>query len=110
MVQCLLDENLYITVIATPQEHCVIGVSKAIRAKGLRMPDDISVFGLLNESMSELATPPLATSGFPAAEVDREAARILFSHLDGTLPIPQQVLIRPELIVRGSTGPIRPSA
>jgi len=61
-------------------------------------------------AMSELATPPLTTISFPAAEMGREAARILLGHLDGTLTTPQQTLIRPELIVRGSTGPARQTA
>lgn len=107
VVQRLLDENPQITAIVTPQEHSVIGVLKAIRAKDLRMPDDISVIGLLNESMSELATPPLTTISFPAVEMGREAARILLGRLDGTLTTPQQVLIHAELCVRGSTGPAR---
>ena len=107
MVQRLLAENPHITAIVTPQEHCVIGVLKAIRAQGLRIPDDISVIGLLNEAMSELATPPLTTISFPGVEMGREAARILLGRLDGTLTTPQQVLIRPEFMVRGSTGPAR---
>jgi DNA-binding LacI/PurR family transcriptional regulator len=106
-VQRLLDENPHITAILTPQENCVVGVLKAIRLKGLRVPNDISVVGLLSDSMSELATPPLTTISFPATEMGREAARILLGHLDGTLTTPQQVLIRPELVVRGSTGPAR---
>jgi DNA-binding LacI/PurR family transcriptional regulator len=110
VVQHLIDENPHITAIVTPQENCVIGVLKAIRAKGLRVPDDVSVVGLLGDSMSELATPPLTTISFPAAEMGREAARILLGHLAGTLTTPQQTLIRPELTVRGSTGPARPSA
>jgi len=107
MVQQLLAENPPLTAIVTPQESCVIGVLKAIRARGLRVPDDISVIGLLNESMSELATPPLTTISFPAAELGREAARILLGLLAGTLTTPQQILIRPDLIVRGSTGPAK---
>ncbi|CAG0980797.1 HTH-type transcriptional regulator DegA [Anaerolineae bacterium] len=107
VVQRLLDEHPHMTAIVTPQEHCVIGVLKAIRARGLRIPDDMSVIGLLNEAMNELATPPLTTISFPGAELGREAARILLGRLDGTLTTTQQVLIRPELVVRGSTGPAR---
>ena len=107
VVRHLLDEHPHITAIVTPQEHCVIGVLKAIRAQGLRVPDDISVIGSLNESLSELATPPLTTISFPADEMGREAARILLGRLDGTLTTPQQVLVRPELCVRGSTGPVK---
>jgi LacI family transcriptional regulator len=56
------------------------------------------------------ATPPLTTISFPGAELGREAARILLGRLDGTLTTPQQVLIRPQLIARGSTGPAKQSA
>jgi DNA-binding LacI/PurR family transcriptional regulator len=104
VVQRLLTENPHITAIVTPQEHCMISVLKAIRAQGLRIPDDISVIGSLNEAMNELATPPLTTISFPGTELGREAARILLGQLDGTLTTPQQILIRPELTVRGSTG------
>jgi len=107
VVQRLLDEHPHITAIMTPQENSVIGVLKAVRTKGLRVPDDISVIGLLSESMSELANPPLTTIDFPADEMGREAARILLGRLDGTLTMPQQVLIRPDLCVRGSTGPAK---
>jgi DNA-binding LacI/PurR family transcriptional regulator len=110
VVQRLLDENPHLTAIVTPQENCIVGVLKAIRAQGWRVPDDISVVSLLSDSMSELATPPLTTISFPAAEMGREAARILLGHLDGALTTPQQTLIRPELIVRGSTGPARQTA
>jgi len=74
------------------------------------VPDDISVIGSLDESLSELATPPLTTISFPGVELGREAARILLGRLDGMLTTPQQVLIRPQLIVRGSTGPAKQSA
>ena len=110
VVQRLLDENPHLTTIVTPQENCIVGVLKAIRAQGLHVPDDISVVGLLSDSMSELATPPLTTLNFPAAEMGREAARILLGLLDGTLTTPQQTLIRPELVVRGSTGPVKQSS
>ncbi len=103
----LLDENPNLTAIVTPQQSGVLAVLKAIQAKGLRIPEDISVVGLLSEPMSELATPPLTTIGFPAYEMGLQAARILIGHLEGTLATPQQTLLRPELNVRGSTGPVR---
>ncbi|MCB9435209.1 MAG: LacI family DNA-binding transcriptional regulator [Ardenticatenaceae bacterium] len=103
----LLEENPDMTAIVTPQQIGVLGVLKAIRAKGLRIPDDISVIGLLDDPMGELMTPPLTTISFPAYEMGVEAARILIGHLEGTINGVQQVLLRPELIIRGSTGSVR---
>lgn len=108
-VLTLLTENPTLTAIVTPQQSGVLAVLKAIQARGLRIPHDISVVGLLSEPMSELATPPLTTISFLAYEMGREAARILIGHLERTQTAPQQVLLRPELNVRGSTGPVRPT-
>lgn len=104
----LLDEIPNLTALVTPQQSGVLGALKAIQARGLRIPDDISVIGLLSEAMSELVTPPLTTISFPAHKMGLEAAKILIGHLEGTLTSPQQTLLHPELNVRGSTGPVRP--
>ena len=57
--------------------------------------------------MSELITPPLSTISFPAHEMGYQAARILIGHMTGELTGPQQVLLRPELNIRQSTGPAK---
>jgi DNA-binding LacI/PurR family transcriptional regulator len=101
----LLNENPDITAIVTPQEIGVFGVWKAIQSKGLQIPGDISIIGLLNESISELVAPPLTTISFPAHDMGYEAVKILITHLNGTQTTPQQLLLRPDLNIRGSTGP-----
>jgi DNA-binding LacI/PurR family transcriptional regulator len=66
---------------------------------------DISIVGLLTEAMSELITPPLTTISFPQYDMGYEATKILVSQLTGAATTPQQILLQPQLIVRGSTGP-----
>ncbi len=95
------------TAFVVPQEIGVPGLLKAVQAKGLRLPEDLSVIGLFNNSMSELVTPPLSTISFPAHDMGYQAARILIGHMTGELAGPQQVLLRPELIIRRTTGPAR---
>jgi LacI family transcriptional regulator len=102
----LLEECPELTAILTPQQSGVLGVLKAVQEKGLRIPEDISVIGLLEDSVGELITPPLTTIGFPAKQLGLEAARILVGHLEGTLDGPRQLLLRPVLNVRGSSGPV----
>ena len=103
----LLDECPEITAIVTPQEIGFPGVLKAIQSRGMRIPADISLIGLLANSVSEMITPPLTTISFPAKEMGYEAVSILIGHLKGTQSTPKQVLLRPELNVRGSIGPAR---
>lgn len=104
----ILDETPNLTAIVVPQQIGILSVLKTIQSRGLRIPEDISIIGLLSETMSELVTPPLTTINFPAHEMGWQAAKILIGHLEGTLTAPQQILLRPELNIRGSTGPARP--
>jgi DNA-binding LacI/PurR family transcriptional regulator len=107
VVLSLLTDHPNMTAIVVPQEIGVPGLLKAVQANGLRLPEDLSIIGLFNDSMSELVTPPLSTISFPAHDMGYQAARILIGHMTGELTGPQQVLLRPELIIRRSTGSAR---
>lgn len=107
VVLSLLTDHPNMTAIVVPQEIGVPGLLKAVQAKGLRLPEDLSIIGLFNDSMSELFTPPLSTISFPAHDMGYQAARILIGHMTGELTDPQQVLLHPELIIRRSTGSAR---
>ena len=100
----LLDENPDVTALIAPQEQSVIGVIKAARARGTRIPDELSVIGIVGESMAEVATPPLTTISFPAEEMGEVAARILLERIDHEQAVPQQVYVEPTITLRGSTG------
>ena len=82
----------------------MIGLFKATSRRRIRIPADLSVVAMLDESLTELATPPLTTIGFPSDDLGRAAARILLERLDRGRITPGQVLVAPELTVRGSTA------
>jgi DNA-binding LacI/PurR family transcriptional regulator len=103
----LLKDHPGMTAIVVPQEIGVPGILKAVQLKGLHVPEDIAIIGLFNDLMSELITPPLSTISFPAHDMGYQAARILIGHMTGELTGPQQVLLRPELNIRQSTGPAK---
>lgn len=107
VVSQLLLDHPGITAIVIPQEIGVPGILKAIRSKGLRIPEDISIIGMFSDRMSELLTPPLSTISFPAHDMGYQAARILIGCMTGELTGPQQMLLRPELKIRCSTGPAK---
>jgi DNA-binding LacI/PurR family transcriptional regulator len=107
VVLTLFTDHPGMTAIIAPQEIGVPGLLKAIRARGLRIPEDLSVVAMLNDSMSELITPSLSTISFPARDLGYQAARFLIGHMTGELSGPQQVLLKPELNIRLSTGPAK---
>ena len=87
-----------------PHELSAVAVLRATRARRLRIPDEVSVVAILGEISGEIATPPLTTVAFPAEEMGTEAARILIGTLGRGGPSVEQVLLRTELHVRGSTA------
>ena len=100
-----LLEPMQVSAIIAPQERSVIGVLKAAQARSIRIPRDLSLIGMLSVSTGELATPALTTIDFPADEMGRVAARMLLERLEGKQGAAEQVLVRPELVVRGTTAP-----
>lgn len=81
-----------------------IGALKALRATGLRCPEDISVVGFDDNPMSSYVEPPLTTIAFPAYDIGRDAAALALGILDGTALPPYSKIFRPEVVVRQSTG------
>jgi LacI family transcriptional regulator len=103
----MLTQHPDITALVAPQDAAVPGILKAITARGLSIPEDISVVGLLDESFAEVMTPPLTALSFSSRTLGFTAAEMLVARLSGDETRPQQILVRPELCVRGSTGPAR---
>lgn len=83
-----------------------IGAMSAIRASGLRVPEDVSVIGHHDGWFAEYSTPPLTVVRGPLRELGIEAVRLLCEQIEGQ-PARQVVLGEPkaEIVVRGSTGP-----
>jgi len=100
----LLDEHPDTTALVAAQEQSVIGALKAARVRGMRVPEVLSVVGMVSEPMAEIATPALTTINFPADEMGDVAATILLGRVVGGRTAPEQVLVRPTLTVRDSTG------
>jgi LacI family transcriptional regulator len=59
---------------------------------------------MLGEMSAELATPPLTTIHFPADELGNAAARMLVEMLVGGQEPGEQLLVKTQLNVRGSTS------
>ena len=93
------------TAIFAFNDRMAMGAYDALRAHGLRVPDDISVVGFDDEDISAFMQPPLSTVVLPHEEMARWAVGTL---LDEQLPAasPRRVKIECPLINRGSIGPV----
>jgi DNA-binding LacI/PurR family transcriptional regulator len=101
----LLDDLPDVTAIATLTDASTGGVLQALAERGLSVPDDVSVIGLASDAMALAMTPPLTAIRFPAYDMGYRAAQALIQRVTSNAPVDIQTVLRPELIVRGSTGP-----
>lgn len=82
-----------------------IGAMSAAAELGLRVPQDVSMVGYDNTSLAQVRHLWLTSVDNASIEVGRRAARALLRRIAApTLPALEQ-LLRPTLLVRGSTGP-----
>ncbi len=80
-----------------------LGAYDALRAAGLRIPDDVSVTGHNDMPLVDMVDPPLTTIRLPHREFGWRAAEFLFEALGGGEGSVSTLVLRPELVVRGST-------
>ena len=79
-----------------------IGCLEALRAAGLRVPDDIALAGFDDIPVARFVDPPLTTAGVPIAEIGRQAVECCVEILaSGSSNLNRA--FTPELIVRGSS-------
>ena len=105
----LLSLNPPPTAIFAAEDLMALGVLRAAYARGVAVPEQLSVVGFDGLPMAEFATPSLTTVHQPIAEIARRITAILAERMSRTDPPPPEtaevVFVEPELIVRESTGP-----
>jgi LacI family transcriptional regulator len=100
----LMRRHPEITAIFTIFDTAVAGISSAIQALGLSIPDDISFVGLGDEQGTELTSPSFTVLHFPASSMGYDAAKIMINELEQGTQTAKQILVDPKLVIRSSTG------
>jgi DNA-binding LacI/PurR family transcriptional regulator len=91
------------TALFAANDYVALGLIHALRSKGLRVPDDISLVGFDDILPARHFTPALTTVQQPFEQQGAEASALLIAKLQGELLPPSQQLV-PHLILRESTG------
>ena len=92
------------TAIICGNDLIAKGVISECDARGLRVPEDISVVGFDDIPMAEVLNPPLTTIRQERNEIGR-CAYVMLNSLIHHIPI-SKTLMRPILIERGSTAKV----
>ncbi len=103
----LLDKGC--TAICCASDMMALGVVRAARQRGLAVPDDVSVVGYDDSPLIAYTDPPLTTVRQAVQAMGVAAVNALLAEIDHQPTTRHELVFRPELVVRNSTGP-RPAA
>jgi LacI family transcriptional regulator len=98
----LLTAYPHITAFFCASDLMALGVMKAIRQLGKRIPDDVAVIGYDDIILASYATPPLSTIAQNKFAMGYEAAKLLIHMLEGKATSHVKIL-ETELKIREST-------
>ena len=103
----LLASGKEITAIYVGNDIMALGVYDELEARALKCGKDISIVGFDDMPFADKFSPPLTTVHTPMISVGTEAARILIDKINNNNLPARTIKLKPELIVRKSTGPVR---
>jgi LacI family transcriptional regulator len=103
----LLDLSEPPTAIFAFNDNIAIGAVQAARARGLTVPDDLSIVGFDDVENATIVTPALTTVRQPLAEMGRTAVSLLNRLLERQRFETLHVELATRLVVRDSTAPPR---
>ena len=95
-----------VTGIVCASDPLALGAIRAVRRAGLRVPEDVSVVGYDDSAFMNCTEPPLTTVRQPIDAMGRAAIDLLVAQIGGAVVTTDELLFEPELVVRGSTGPV----
>jgi LacI family transcriptional regulator len=93
------------TALFAANNFIAVGALRAIRAAGLRVPEDISVVAFDDFPDAILIEPFLTVVTQPAYDIGRQATALLINRLSGQAEAaPQEIILPTQLIVRRSSS------
>jgi LacI family transcriptional regulator len=104
----LLASGEPFTALFAFNDISAIGAIQALRQAGRRIPEDVSVVGFDDIQSAAFQNPALTTVRQPLREMGMLAAATLLQRIaaPAPAPYPKEIVVEPELIVRGSTASV----
>lgn len=100
----LLDRHPQLTALLVLNDAMAVAVLAALRERGVRVPQDVSVAGFDDMPIAQDVTPSLTTVRIPMVEM---GARALTLALDRSAAGTRTESVPTEIVLRESTGPPR---
>lgn len=94
------------TACLSYNDAVAIGMLARLRERGVSVPAELSVVGCDDIFGSDFCQPSLTTISVPGEQIGRAAAEMTLANLSGASGGPSTRILRAELVIRASTGPV----
>ncbi len=104
VTQQLLDEKVKFDGIFAVNDDSAAGALMVLQNRGIKVPEQVSIFGYSNSLISQVTSPKLSTVEQRGYEMGYVAARMLIERIEGKArPKPRLEVVSTKLIIREST-------
>jgi DNA-binding LacI/PurR family transcriptional regulator len=103
--RAVLDADPRPTAVLTFNDRSAVGLLDALVRAGVAVPGEVSVVGYDDSPLSRLAHIDLTTVSQNSRELTEHAVAAVVERLDGGRTEHREVVVAPELVARGTTGP-----
>lgn len=104
--ELLADRKAVPTAVVASNDRSAVGLLDALRRRGVSVPAEMSVTGYDDSTLARMAHIDLTTVGQEPKEQAARAIRAAVERLDEGRTEPATTVLRPRLVVRGTTGPV----
>ncbi|OQW87920.1 MAG: LacI family transcriptional regulator [Rhodoferax ferrireducens] len=99
----LLQRNPLPDALAASSGLVLLGIAEAVKAAGVKVPGDIAIAGFDDLPWTSLVTPDITVIRQPTNEIGQTALRLLLERVAQPERAVRRVVLRGELLARGST-------
>lgn len=103
--RALLTGHELPTALVASNDRCALGILDVFRTEGVDVPGEVSLVGYDDSPAGRLAHIALTSVSQDATGLAVHAVAAAVERLDGGRTEPRQIVLKPHLVVRGTTGP-----
>ena len=103
-IERLLSDTEPPTAILASDSLVAFEIFKAIQARGLRIPDHLSLISFYDAEWTSVTTPPISVIDQPVYDMGTKAAELLIARINGDTPAVRHCILPNRFVERGSIG------
>jgi DNA-binding LacI/PurR family transcriptional regulator len=96
------------TALIASNDHCAVGLQDELTRAGIRIPGDLSLIGYDNSWLARLAHIDLTSVDQNAEKLAALAVEVATDRLENGRGAPDEHVLTPHLVLRGTTAPPKP--